>query len=126
MRYSEAILAHFNHPKNVGVFAPDEQNVARAAVGSYENGAVVHLQLKILQDKIMGAKFKAYGTAPLIATCSYLTEWVTYKTIAEAGELDSGALMRALEIPELKIHCAIIAQDALKAAISDYSKQNKK
>jgi nitrogen fixation protein NifU and related proteins len=119
INYSEHTLAHFFHPKNVGAFAPEEQGVGSAVVGNYENGTLLHFQVKISEGKIEAAKFKAYGPCLIIACCSYVTEWVTSKTIAQANEFTSAELVKVLAIPQVKIYSAVLLEDALKAAISN-------
>lgn len=125
MNYSKQILDHFYEPRNVGIFDINEQGVGTAVVGSYENGAVIHFQLKIKHNLIIAAKFKAYGNCPIIAACSYATDWLIDKTIERAKQLTSLSLMEALAIPELKIHCALLVEDAVKQAIIDYFHQER-
>lgn len=121
MKYSEKILEHFFRPRNVGNFTVDEESIGRTVVGNYENGSLIHFQIKIYEEKIVAARFKAYGSCPLIAACSYATEWVIQKTIADAKLFTSAELITALEIPPLKIYCALLVEDALMKSIEDYS-----
>jgi nitrogen fixation NifU-like protein len=120
MRYSEVVLEHFFNPKNVGVFDSDEKNVGRAVVGNIHNGALIFFQVKIRCDRIIAAKFKAYGNCLIIAACSYATQWLDNKTLSESKQLDSYYLIENLLIPELKMHSALLVEDVIKAAILDY------
>jgi NifU-like protein involved in Fe-S cluster formation len=120
MQYSEQLLAYFFQPKNVGEFPSTEKNIGRSKVGNPENGALIYFQIKVERNKIVAAKFKAYGNCPIIATCSYTTEWVKDKTLLQAAMLTSTHLVEVLAIPDLKIHCALLVEDALKLAIKDY------
>jgi NifU-like protein involved in Fe-S cluster formation len=119
MKYGDLLLTHFYSPQNVGVLLENEQGVGRAIVGSYDNGAVIQLHIKVVNNIIVSAKFKAYGNCAIIACCSYLTQWIQGKPLFEATALTSHDLVTALAIPELKINCALLAEDALKLAISD-------
>jgi nitrogen fixation NifU-like protein len=121
MKYSEKILAHFFQPKNVGLFLSEEEGIGRAIVGSYENGALIHFQLKIKNGLVVAAKFKAYGTCTIIAACSYTTQWVKCKTIEEAMQLTSREIIQELAIPETKVYSALLVEDALKTAIRSYN-----
>jgi nitrogen fixation NifU-like protein len=123
MKYGELLLTHFYSPQNVGFFEDNEAGVGRAIVGNYDNGAVIHLHIKVANNLIVAAKFKAYGNCAIIACCSYLTQLVQNKSLSEASALTSQDLVTALTIPELKINCALLAEDALQLAILDY--QNK-
>lgn len=120
MRYSSLIQEHFFNPSNVGSFDTSDENIGRAVVGSYENGAVIHFQIKIQENVIKALKFKAYGNVPTIAACSYVTQYLVNKTLLEAQELASEVLAAALEIPPLKMHCALLVEDAVKKAVLDY------
>lgn len=117
MKYSDCVLDHFFNPRNVGSFEPQEKNIGSAIIGAKENGAVVHLQVKVKDRRIVNAKFKAYGNCLIIAACSFVTDWLHHKTIDEANNLDTDFLVEALNIPPLKIHCALLVEDAVKAAL---------
>lgn len=119
MRYSDAILKHFFNPENVGIFGKNEGNVRSCVMGNRENGALIHLHIQVINEVIHAAKFKAYGTAPLIAACSYATKWLHHKSLEEAKLLTSAHLIEALDIPALKIHCALLVEDALQTIIKD-------
>jgi nitrogen fixation NifU-like protein len=114
------IQEHFFNPNNVGSFDARDENVGRAIVGSYENGVIIHFQIKVQENVIKALKFRAYGNVPTIAACSYVTQYLQHKTLSEAQELTSETLVVALEIPPLKIHCALLIEDAIKKAILDY------
>lgn len=116
MKYSQLLLDHFFQPKNVGYFDATD-DVGTGIVGSYQNGAVVQLQIKSVDDVIVAACFKAYGSCPVIAACSYITEWLIQKSLEEACLLKSDLIIQALSIPMLKMHSALLVEDAVKAAI---------
>ncbi len=120
MKYSEAVLNHFFNPKNVGIFDSQEKKVGRGIIGNISNGALIHFQIKVNGGRIMAARFKAYGNCLIIAACSYATMWLENKTLSESKQLKSACLIEALLIPELKIHSALLVEDAVKAAILDY------
>ena len=127
MAYSEKVLDHYENPRNVGSLDKNDPSVATGMVGAPACGDVMKLQLKISADGIIeDAKFKTYGCGSAIASSSLVTEWVKGKSIAEAGEIKNTAIAEELALPPVKIHCSILAEDAIKAAIEDYkSKQGK-
>lgn len=124
MKYNDTILQHFFNPKNVGIFHPDEKDVGRSVIGNRENGALIHFQVKIQRKVVTEARFKAYGSCPIIAACSYTTEWAKQKTLDEIAGFSDRDITAALNIPELKKHCALLVEDALKAAVLDYVENN--
>lgn len=121
MAYSEKLLDHYENPRNVGAFDKNDPNVATGMVGAPACGDVMKLQLKIDdQGVIEDAKFKTYGCGSAIASSSLVTEWVKGKTLDEAGEISNTAIADELALPPVKIHCSILAEDAIKAAIADF------
>lgn len=125
MAYSEKVIDHYENPRNVGSFDKGDKNVATGMVGAPACGDVMKLQLKIDDDGIIeDAKFKTYGCGSAIASSSLVTEWVKGKSIEQAGEISNTTIAEELALPPVKIHCSILAEDAIKAAIEDYkSKQ---
>jgi len=125
MAYSEKVIDHYENPRNVGSMDKDDPSVATGMVGAPACGDVMKLQLKISADGIIeDAKFKTYGCGSAIASSSLVTEWVKGKSIEEAGKIKNTAIAEELALPPVKIHCSILAEDAIKAAIEDYkSKQ---
>jgi len=125
MAYSEKVIDHYENPRNVGSMDKDDPSVATGMVGAPACGDVMKLQLKISEDGIIeDAKFKTYGCGSAIASSSLVTEWVKGKSIEEAGKIKNTAIAEELALPPVKIHCSILAEDAIKAAIEDYkSKQ---
>jgi nitrogen fixation protein NifU and related proteins len=128
MAYSEKVIDHYEHPRNVGSFDKNDPQVATGMVGAPACGDVMKLQLKISADGIIeDAKFKTYGCGSAIASSSLVTEWVKGKSIDEAASIKNTAIAEELALPPVKIHCSILAEDAIKAAIEDYrGKQLKK
>lgn len=126
MAYSEKVIDHYENPRNVGSMDKNDPTVATGMVGAPACGDVMKLQLKISEDGIIeDAKFKTYGCGSAIASSSLVTEWVKGKSIEEAGEIKNTAIAEELALPPVKIHCSILAEDAIKAAIEDYkSKQS--
>lgn len=121
MAYSEKVIDHYENPRNVGSMDKNDPNVATGMVGAPACGDVMKLQLKISDDGIIeDAKFKTYGCGSAIASSSLVTEWVKGKSIDEAGEIKNTAIAEELALPPVKIHCSILAEDAIKAAIADY------
>ncbi|KGJ91771.1 Fe-S cluster assembly scaffold IscU [Colwellia psychrerythraea] len=127
MAYSEKVIDHYENPRNVGSMDKNDPSVATGMVGAPACGDVMKLQLKISDDGIIeDAKFKTYGCGSAIASSSLVTEWVKGKSIEEAGEIKNTAIAEELALPPVKIHCSILAEDAIKAAIADYkNKQGK-
>ena len=122
MAYSEKVVDHFNSPQNVGSFGKEEKNIGTGLVGAPECGDVMKLQIKIENDVIVDAKFKTFGCGSAIASSSLATEWVKGKTIDEASQIKNTEIVEELSLPPVKIHCSVLAEDAIKAAISDYRK----
>ncbi|GLX79727.1 iron-sulfur cluster assembly scaffold protein IscU [Thalassotalea insulae] len=121
MAYSEKVIDHYENPRNVGSMDKNDPQVATGMVGAPACGDVMKLQLKISDDGIIeDAKFKTYGCGSAIASSSLVTEWVKGKSIDEAGEIKNTAIAEELALPPVKIHCSILAEDAIKAAIEDY------
>mgnify|MGYP000208954129 FL=1 len=120
MSYSEKVLDHYENPRNVGTFDKNDQNVGTGLVGAPACGDVMRLQIKVEEGVITDAKFKTYGCGSAIASSSLVTEWVKGKTIAEAGTITNSKIAEELALPPVKIHCSILAEDAIKAAIKDY------
>ena len=121
MAYSEKVIDHYENPRNVGSFDKTDPQVATGMVGAPACGDVMRLQLKISADGIIeDAKFKTYGCGSAIASSSLVTEWVKGKSIDEAGEIKNTTIAEELALPPVKIHCSILAEDAIKAAIEDY------
>lgn len=124
MAYSKEVLDHYNNPKNVGSFSKDDENVGTGLVGAPECGDVMKLQIKVENDKIVDAKFKTFGCGSAIASSSLATEWVKGKTIDEAFEIKNTEIVEELALPPVKIHCSVLAEDAIKAAIKNYRERN--
>ena len=124
MAYSDKVVSHFENPQNIGSFDKNDLNVGTGLVGAPECGDVMKLQIKVENDKIVDAKFKTFGCGSAIASSSLATEWVKGKSIDEAYELDNTVIVEELSLPPVKIHCSVLAEDAIKGAIADYkSKQ---
>ena len=124
MAYSKEVLDHYNNPKNVGSFSKDDENVGTGLVGAPECGDVMKLQIKVENNKIVDAKFKTFGCGSAIASSSLATEWVKGKTIDEAFEIKNTEIVEELALPPVKIHCSVLAEDAIKAAIKNYRERN--
>ena len=121
MAYSDKVIDHYENPRNVGSFDKNDPNVATGMVGAPACGDVMKLQLKIDEQGIIeDAKFKTYGCGSAIASSSLVTEWVKGKSIDEAQQLSNTEIAEELALPPVKIHCSILAEDAIKAAIEDY------
>ena len=121
MAYSEKVIDHYENPRNVGSLDKNDPSVATGMVGAPACGDVMKLQLKISDEGIIeDAKFKTYGCGSAIASSSLVTEWVKGKSIDEAAEIKNTAIAEELALPPVKIHCSILAEDAIKAAIEDY------
>jgi len=121
MAYSEKVIDHYENPRNVGSFDKNDPNVATGMVGAPACGDVMKLQLKIDDEGVIeDAKFKTYGCGSAIASSSLITEWVKGKTLDEAAAIKNSEIAEELALPPVKIHCSILAEDAVKAAISDY------
>ncbi len=121
MAYSEKVIDHYENPRNVGSMDKDESNVGTGMVGAPACGDVMRLQIQVSDDGVIeDAKFKTYGCGSAIASSSLLTEWVKGKTLDEAGTIKNTEIAAELELPPVKIHCSVLAEDAIKAAIEDY------
>jgi len=121
MAYSEKVLDHYENPRNVGTMEKDDPSVGTGMVGAPACGDVMRLQIKVSDDGIIEeAKFKTYGCGSAIASSSLLTEWVKGKTLEEAGQIKNTDLAEELALPPVKIHCSVLAEDAIKAAIEDF------
>ena len=123
MAYSDKVVDHFENPRNVGSFAKDDRDVGTGIVGAPECGDVMKLQLKIVNDRIVDARFKTFGCGSAIASSSYVTELVKGKTLEEAREIKNTEIVEELALPPVKIHCSVLAEDAIKAAIEDYRRR---
>src|SRR6202162_4849985 len=125
MAYSEKVIDHYENPRNVGSFRKDEEGVATGMVGAPACGDVMKLQIKVNKDGIIeDAKFKTYGCGSAIASSSLVTEWVKGKSVDEAATIRNTQIAEELALPPVKIHCSVLAEDAIKAAISDYRKKH--
>ena len=123
MAYSEKVIDHYNEPRNVGSFAKSDDRVGTGLVGAPECGDVMKLQIKVENEKIVDAKFKTFGCGSAIASSSLATEWVKGKTLDEALAIQNTEIVEELSLPPVKIHCSVLAEDAIKAAIQDYRKR---
>jgi nitrogen fixation NifU-like protein len=124
MSYSDKVIDHYENPRNVGSFAKDDPTVGTGMVGAPACGDVMKLQIKVEDGIITDAKFKTYGCGSAIASSSLVTEWVKGKTLDEAGSIKNSEIAEHLALPPVKIHCSILAEDAIKAAINDYRNRN--
>lgn len=121
MAYSDKVLDHYENPRNVGSFEKNDPNVGTGMVGAPACGDVMRLQIKVGENGVIeDAKFKTYGCGSAIASSSLLTEWVRGKTLDEAREIKNTDIAEELALPPVKIHCSVLAEDAIKAAIEDY------
>ncbi len=124
MPYSKKVLDHYENPRNVGSFAKDEPNVGTGIVGAPECGDVMKLQLKITDDGVIeDARFKTFGCGSAIASSSYVTELLKGKTLDDAVAIKNTQIVEELSLPPVKIHCSVLAEDAVKAAIADWKKR---
>ena len=124
MAYSEKVIDHYENPRNVGSFDKDDPNVATGMVGAPACGDVMKLQLKVNEAGVIeDATFKTYGCGSAIASSSLVTEWVKGKTLEQAQAIKNTEIAEELALPPVKIHCSILAEDAIKAAIADYKKK---
>ncbi|MCP9234454.1 Fe-S cluster assembly scaffold IscU [Lewinella sp. JB7] len=126
MAYSEKLLDHFKNPRNVGTLDKNSENVGTGLVGAPECGDVMRLQIEVdpTTKKITAAKFKTFGCGSAIASSSLATEWLKGKTVDEALAIDNMAIVEELALPPVKIHCSVLAEDAIKGAIKDYQQKN--
>ena len=122
MAYSDKVIDHYENPRNVGSFEKDDPTVGTVMVGAPACGDVMKLQIKVDNDTgvITDAKFKTYGCGSAIASSSLITEWVKGKTLDQAGSIKNSEIAEELALPPVKIHCSILAEDAIKAAVNDY------
>ena len=124
MAYSDKVLDHYENPRNVGSMDKDDTSVGTGMVGAPACGDVMKLQIKVNKDGIIeDAKFKTYGCGSAIASSSLVTEWVKGKTLEEAAKIKNTQIAEELALPPVKIHCSILAEDAIKAAVADYKKR---
>ena len=124
MAYSEKVLDHYSNPKNVGTLDKSKPNVGTGLVGAPECGDVMRLQIEVNNGVITDAKFKTFGCGSAIAASSLATEWLKGRTIEEALTIDNMDLVEELNLPPVKIHCSVLAEDAIKSAINDYRVKN--
>ena len=125
MAYSDKVLDHYENPRNVGSFRKDESGIGTGMVGAPACGDVMKLQIKVGRDGLIeDAKFKTYGCGSAIASSSLVTEWVKGKSVDSAAPITNSAIAEELALPPVKIHCSILAEDAIKAAVADYRKKH--
>ncbi len=124
MAYSDKVIDHYENPRNVGKMDAGDINVGTGMVGAPACGDVMKLQIRVENGIIQDAKFKTYGCGSAIASSSLVTEWVKGKTLDEAGAIKNSQIAEELALPPVKIHCSILAEDAIKAAIEDYRKKH--
>lgn len=123
MAYSEKVIDHYNNPRNVGSFKKDDDGVGTGIVGAPECGDVMKLQIKVENETIVDAKFKTFGCGSAIASSSLATEWLKGKSVEEAQKIKNTDIVEELNLPPVKIHCSVLAEDAIKAALGDYQKK---
>jgi nitrogen fixation NifU-like protein len=123
MSYSDKVLEHYEHPRNVGALDKNDESVGTGLVGAPACGDVMKLQIKVENGVIQDAKFKTFGCGSAIASSSLVTEWVKGMTVEQAMELKNSQIAEELNLPPVKIHCSVLAEDAIKAAIADYKKK---
>jgi len=123
MAYSDKVVDHFNNPRNMGSFKKEDADVGTGMVGAPECGDVMKLQIKVQNDTIVDAKFKTFGCGSAIASSSLATEWLKGKTLEEAQKIKNTDIVQELNLPPVKIHCSVLAEDAIKAALNDYKKK---
>ncbi|KLN62710.1 MULTISPECIES: Fe-S cluster assembly scaffold IscU [Vibrio] len=125
MAYSEKVIDHYENPRNVGSFDKEDPAVGSGMVGAPACGDVMKLQIKVTPEGIIeDAKFKTYGCGSAIASSSLVTEWVKGKSVDEAAAIKNAEIAEELELPPVKVHCSILAEDAIKAAVADYKKKH--
>jgi len=124
MAYSEQVMDHYQNPRNVGKFDREDEDVGTGMVGAPSCGDVMQLQIKVEDGIISDARFKTYGCGSAIASSSLLTEWVKGRTLEEASSIKNTEIAEELALPPVKIHCSVLAEDAIKAAIKDYMEKN--
>ena len=121
MAYSQQVIDHYENPRNVGSFNVSDDTIGTGMVGAPACGDVMKLQIKVEDGIIKDAKFKTYGCGSAIASSSLVTEWIKGKTLNQAGKITNSSIAEELALPPVKIHCSILAEDAIKAAINDYN-----
>ncbi|MCU7881741.1 MAG: Fe-S cluster assembly scaffold IscU [Candidatus Thiodiazotropha sp. (ex Lucinoma aequizonata)] len=127
MAYSDKVLDHYENPRNVGAFDKEDTSVGTGMVGAPACGDVMRLQIKVNEARVIeDARFKTYGCGSAIASSSLLTEWVKGKTLEQAQEIKNSEIAEELALPPVKVHCSVLAEDAIKAAIKDFSDKNTK
>jgi len=124
MAYSDQVIDHYENPRNVGKMDKNDSTVGTGMVGAPACGDVMQLQIQVENDVITDAKFKTYGCGSAIASSSLVTEWVKGKTLEQAGSIKNAEIAEELSLPPVKIHCSILAEDAIKAAIEDYRRKH--
>lgn len=124
MAYSRKVLDHYNNPRNVGSLDKGDENVGTGLVGAPECGDVMKLQIYVEEGRITDTKFKTFGCGSAIASSSLATEWVKGKTLEEALEISNKDIVEELSLPPVKIHCSVLAEDAIKSAIADYKSKH--
>jgi nitrogen fixation NifU-like protein len=124
MAYSQQVLDHYENPRNVGSFSIIDDTIGTGMVGAPACGDVMKLQIKVEDGIIKDAKFKTYGCGSAIASSSLVTEWIKGKTLNQAGKISNSEIAEELALPPVKIHCSILAEDAIKAAVKDYKKKH--
>ena len=122
MAYGDKVMDHYENPRNVGVLDPNDKNVGTGMVGAPACGDVMRLQIQVNEDGVIeDAKFKTYGCGSAIASSSLLTEWIKGRTLEEASQIKNTDIAEELALPPVKVHCSVLAEDAIKAAVSDYN-----
>lgn len=126
MAYSDKVIDHYTNPKNVGTLDKTKKNVGTGLVGAPECGDVMRLQIEVSEDGLISdAKFKTFGCGSAIASSSLATEWLKGKSVDDAVKIDNMSIVEELNLPPVKIHCSVLAEDAIKAAINDYRQKNR-
>ena len=123
MAYTDKVIDHFNNPRNMGSLDKADDNVGTGIVGAPECGDVMKLQIQVENDRIVDAKFKTFGCGSAIASSSLATEWVKWRTLDEAYEIKNTEIVEELALPPVKIHCSVLAEEAIKSAIEDFQKK---
>lgn len=123
MAYSDKVIDHYNNPRNVGSFPKDDKSVGTGIVGAPECGDVMKLQIKVEDGVIVDAKFKTFGCGSAIASSSLATEWMKGKTLDEAMKIKNTDIVNELHLPPVKIHCSVLAEDSIKAAVTDFQRK---
>jgi nitrogen fixation NifU-like protein len=124
MAYSEKVIDHYENPRNVGKMDETKKNVGTGMVGAPACGDVMRLQIEVVDGEIINAKFKTYGCGSAIASSSLLTEWVRGKSLMDANAIKNSQIAEELGLPPVKIHCSVLAEDAIKAAVKNYREKN--